>query len=115
MLVGIFAYVMLPNSIATAPFLSEKERVFAVTRLHLDTPSRLALDGRWVILTNQYSVRKTDDDSEHHHEVFRWSEVMRGILSPSTWLSACAYFGILAGLYSFGLFVSSPPLLRSLI
>ena len=33
---------------------------------------------------------------------------MRGILSPSTWLSACAYFGILAGLYSFGLFVSFP-------
>lgn len=86
--VGIFAYFMLPNSIATASFLSEKERSFAVARLHLDTPSRLALDG-----------------SEHHHEVFRWSEVMRGILSPSTWLSACAYFGILAGLYSFGLFL----------
>lgn len=30
---------------------------------------------------------------------------MRGILSISTWLSACAYFGILAGLYSFGLFL----------
>lgn len=42
---------MLPNSIATAPFLKEEERVFAVTRLHLDTPSRLALDGRCVILS----------------------------------------------------------------
>lgn len=29
------------------------------------------------------------------------------MLSPQTWLSALAYFGILAGLYSFGLFVSS--------
>jgi len=86
--VGIFAYIMLPNSIATASFLSEQERVYAVTRLHLDMPSRESLDG-----------------SEHHHEAFRWSEVLRGITSPSTWLSACAYFGILAGLYSFGLFL----------
>jgi hypothetical protein len=56
--------------------------------LHLDLPSRLAQDG-----------------SEHHHEAFQWSEVLRGILSPSTWFSALAYFGILAGLYSFGLFL----------
>lgn len=40
------------------------------------------------------------------HERFSWSEVVRGLLDLSTWLSATAYFGILAGLYSFGLFVS---------
>src|SRR4051812_39281762 len=39
-----------------------------------------------------------------HHEAFKWSEVRRGVLNISTWLSASAYFGILAGLYSFGLF-----------
>lgn len=86
--VGIFAYLMLPNTIATASFLNEDERVFAVTRLHLDMPSRYAADG-----------------TEHHHEAFKWSEVMRGIFTLSTWLSASAYFGILAGLYSFGLFL----------
>ncbi|KAE9381070.1 putative MFS transporter [Stipitochalara longipes BDJ] len=86
--VGVLAYFMLPNSVSTASFLKEEERVFAASRLHLDMPSRLAEDG-----------------SEHRHESFKWSEVARGIFSVSTWLSACAYFGILAGLYSFGLFL----------
>jgi hypothetical protein len=31
--------------------------------------------------------------------------VVRGLLSPSTWLSAIAYFGLLSGIYSFGLFI----------
>lgn len=39
-------------------------------------------------------------------ETFKWSEVRRGIFSPQLWFTATAYFGILAGLYSFGLFVS---------
>jgi hypothetical protein len=38
-------------------------------------------------------------------EKFNWGEVRRGIFSLGTWLTAFAYFGILAGLYSFGLFV----------
>ncbi|KAH8772270.1 putative MFS transporter [Hyaloscypha sp. PMI_1271] len=86
--VGIFAYFMLPNSVSTASFLKKEERVFAATRLRLDMPSRLAEDG-----------------SERSHESFKWSEVARGIFNISTWLSASAYFGILAGLYSFGLFL----------
>lgn len=72
----------------SATFLTPEERVFARSRLHLDMPSRLAQDG-----------------SEHHHEGFQWSEVRRGLFSVSTWLSASAYFGILSGLYSFGLFL----------
>lgn len=82
------AYFLLPNNVETAPFLTPEEQVFARTRLHLDMPSRLAQDG-----------------SDHHHEKFQWSEVLRGIFNLSTWLSASAYFGILAGLYSFGLFL----------
>lgn len=39
-------------------------------------------------------------------ERFKWSEVKRGIFNIQVWLSATAYFGILSGLYSFGLFVS---------
>lgn len=46
-------------------------------------------------------------NSNHAVEHFQWSEVTRGLIDPSTWLSACAYFGILSGLYSFGLFVST--------
>lgn len=41
-------------------------------------------------------------------EKFNWGEVRRGIFSLGTWLTAAAYFGILAGLYSFGLFVRTP-------
>lgn len=39
---------------------------------------------------------------------FMWSEVRRGVMSLQLWLSASAYFAILSGLYSFGLFVRHP-------
>ena len=38
-------------------------------------------------------------------ESFQWSEVRRGILDPRMWMSATAYFSLLSGMYSFGLFV----------
>lgn len=38
-------------------------------------------------------------------EKFRWSEVKRGVLNIQIWLTATAYFAILSGLYSFGLFL----------
>jgi hypothetical protein len=41
-------------------------------------------------------------------ERFRWSEVRRGLFNVQVWLTATAYFGILSGLYSFGLFVRVP-------
>lgn len=49
-----------------------------------------------------------DDQSNgisSENESLKWSEVVRGISDIRMWLSALAYFGILAGLYSFGLFV----------
>ncbi|KAL5321281.1 hypothetical protein ACEPPN_012096 [Leptodophora sp. 'Broadleaf-Isolate-01'] len=86
--VGFMSYFLLPNNVETASFLKADERVFASARLHQDGPSRLTQDG-----------------SERQHEAFQWSEVVRGVCNISTWLSALAYFGILAGLYSFGLFL----------
>lgn len=38
-------------------------------------------------------------------EKFRWSEVKRGVVNLQLWLTATAYFAILSGLYSFGLFL----------
>lgn len=38
-------------------------------------------------------------------EKFRWSEVKRGVFNVQIWLTATAYFAILSGLYSFGLFL----------
>ncbi|KAH8676492.1 major facilitator superfamily domain-containing protein [Tricladium varicosporioides] len=84
---GVGAYFLLPNSVDTASFLKPEEQAFARQRLHLDMPTNTA-----------------QNESEPY-ESFQWGEVLRGILSPSTWLSATAYFSILAGLYSFGLFL----------
>jgi hypothetical protein len=38
-------------------------------------------------------------------EKFSWGEVRRGVFNVQVWLTSTAYFAILAGLYSFGLFV----------
>lgn len=43
-------------------------------------------------------------------ERFKWSEVRRGVFNLQVWLTATAYFAILSGLYSFGLFVGLPHL-----
>lgn len=83
--IGAAAYFFLPNSVSTAKFLSEQERLVAQSRL---------------------SSGKTSV------EEFRWSEVVRGIVNLQLWLSATAYFAILAGLYSFGLFL--PTIIKGL-
>ncbi|GAB7353004.1 hypothetical protein MBLNU459_g3565t2 [Dothideomycetes sp. NU459] len=85
--VGAAAYFLLPNDVASARFLTIEEREFAVYRLTHDTSSRLP------------SNHATEE------ERFRWSEVGRGVVSIQLWLSASAYFAILSGLYSFGLFL----------
>ncbi|KXJ89086.1 major facilitator superfamily domain-containing protein [Microdochium bolleyi] len=89
--VGIAAYFFLPNSVSTAKFLTAEQKVLAYNRIH--------------------GTLHGDDGQERYllflasREKFSWSEVVRGLLSPQTWLSALAYFGILSGLYSFGLFL----------
>ncbi|KAH6660757.1 major facilitator superfamily transporter [Truncatella angustata] len=85
-LVGIATFFLLPNGLSTAKFLTPEERQFALNRLR----------------------SSTDQSNAREHEAtekFSWSEVARGVFSWQTWLTACAYFGILSGLYSFGLFL----------
>ncbi|KAL2176739.1 major facilitator superfamily domain-containing protein [Thermothelomyces heterothallicus CBS 202.75] len=84
------AYLLLPTSIATASYLNEEEKSFALRRLQGLTPS--ARDDRF-------------DPVREREEEFKWSEVRRGIFNIQVWLSATAYFAILSGLYSFGLFL----------
>ncbi|KAI1383817.1 MFS general substrate transporter [Hypoxylon trugodes] len=86
-LVGIAAYFLLPNGAGSAKFLTPEERQHAVNRLHED---RGHGDG---------------NREKESTESFAWSEVGRGVFSLQTWFTACAYFGILSGLYSFGLFL----------
>ncbi|KKY19946.1 putative major facilitator superfamily transporter [Phaeomoniella chlamydospora] len=89
--VGIASYFLLPNGLSSARFLTDEEREYGVQRL-----------------ANDKSKGQTGSTGESV-EKFQWSEVARGFFSVQTWLSASAYFAILSGLYSFGLFVSSSP------
>ncbi|KZL70530.1 major facilitator superfamily transporter [Colletotrichum tofieldiae] len=83
---GIIAAIGLPNNLATAKILTAEEREWASLRLQSN------VEGRF----NSASERE---------ERFRWSEVGRGVFNIQVWLSATAYFAILSGLYSFGLFL----------
>ncbi|KAL4937699.1 hypothetical protein BDV06DRAFT_215677 [Aspergillus oleicola] len=83
---GCLSYFALPNSIETAPFLTEDERIWARERIRLENPHI------------QGALRAEE-------ESLAWSEVRRGLLEPQMWFSATAYFAILSGLYSFGLFL----------
>lgn len=83
--------------------MTAEEKEFGRERLMLDNPR--TPDGCVVrgclpsLLANVNSTLASEQDS------FRWSEVARGVLDLQVWLSATAYFAILSGLYSFGLFV----------
>ncbi|KAL0933722.1 major facilitator superfamily transporter [Colletotrichum truncatum] len=83
---GVIAAIGLPNSLATAKILTEEEREWAIQRLQGHAGDRFNL-------------------ASEREEKFRWSEVGRGVLNVQVWLSSTAYFAILSGLYSFGLFL----------
>ncbi|KAK4231833.1 putative major facilitator superfamily transporter [Podospora fimiseda] len=88
---GVIAYSFLPTSLATARFLTAEEKEFASLRL-------------------QGMTRMTKGDERFNpvlerEERFKWSEVKRGISNLQVWFTATAYFAILSGLYSFGLFL----------
>ncbi|KAJ5594584.1 uncharacterized protein N7459_000792 [Penicillium hispanicum] len=84
---GVLSYIVLPNTLESASFLTADEKEFGRARLMLDNP------------------RAPDGTLASEQDSFRWSEVARGVLDLQVWLSATAYFAILSGLYSFGLFL----------
>lgn len=87
-LCGVIAYFVLPNNLESCTSLTAEEKAYARRRLLVEKP--VQLDG---------TVQ------EDKIERFAWSEVIRGILNIQVWLTASAYFAILSGLYSFGLFL----------
>ncbi|KAF7712371.1 Uncharacterized protein PECH_003315 [Penicillium ucsense] len=91
---GILSFLALPNSIDSASFLTAEEKDFGRERLIMDNP------------VQQTGTIAAEVDA------FKWSEVRRGILDPQVWFSASAYFAILSGLYSFGLFL--PTIIQNL-
>lgn len=95
-MVAIIAYFLLPNGLGSVKFLSPDERAWALQRLANDKPAS----------------NPSEDGDISGAERFKWSEVRRGAFSPQTLLTASAYFGILSGLYSFGLFL--PTIIKDL-
>jgi MFS family permease len=75
--IGFCSFFLLPNSIESARFLTPEQKTHARYRI----------------------------EESIVQEPFEWAEVKRGILNLQVWLSALAYFAILCGLYSFGLFL----------
>ena len=93
--IGVGSYFLLPNSVSSASFLKPEERELAKRRLGNDTSAHLS-----------------HGQQTEGVEKFRWSEVRRGIFNIQLWLTATAYFAILAALYSFGLFL--PTIIKGL-
>ncbi|OAA66056.1 major facilitator superfamily transporter [Cordyceps fumosorosea ARSEF 2679] len=85
-IVAAFSYLGLPNSLQEASFLTKEEQQWAVDRLEQDGGGRFSR-------------------ALERAEPFQWSEVRRGMSNVQVWLSSTAYFAILSGLYSFGLFL----------
>ncbi|KAI1340233.1 major facilitator superfamily domain-containing protein [Xylariaceae sp. FL0016] len=90
---GFTSYWLLPDGAGSAKFLTPEERQIAVRRLHTQGAG---------------NGNREREDSEK----FSWGEVRRGVFGLQTWLTALAYFGILSGLYSFGLFL--PTIIKGL-
>ncbi|PNP83968.1 hypothetical protein FNYG_02656 [Fusarium nygamai] len=81
---GSIVFFTLPNNLTTARYFTPEEREWAVKRLEQDRGTTMASE---------------------LDEKFSWGEVRRGVLNVQVWLTSTAYFAILAGLYSFGLFL----------
>jgi len=76
--ISVMSYFVLPNSIETAGFLTSAEKECGRARV---------------------------EEANEVNETFEWTEVRRGIFNMQVWLSASAYFALLSGIYSFGLFL----------
>ncbi|KAK0609400.1 putative MFS transporter [Immersiella caudata] len=83
-LCAAFTWYMLPNTLDTASFLTQEEKDCAIAR--------------------QSGIENGTGNGEGS-ERFSWGEVCRACAYPLTWLSACAYFGLLSTIYSIGLFL----------
>ncbi|TCD70800.1 hypothetical protein EIP91_001490 [Steccherinum ochraceum] len=117
-LLSIVAVFCLPRGIASAKFLTDEERQFALTRLReadiarIDAPSRGSTEKIDVTAddlekkspaTSTAPVYEIYDD----HEQFEWREVVRGICDPQTLMMSVSGLGMLCSAYSFAYFLPS--------
>ncbi|KAH8923191.1 MFS transporter [Atractiella rhizophila] len=94
--IGVITSFILPQSLATAKFLTPEERDFA------SMP--------WLPFSRRHP-RHTKPQQQPHQpkpeikEPFEWKEVRRGIFDVQTWLTGLSYLGLCMSLYSFSLFL----------
>jgi MFS family permease len=98
MVIAILVYWALPKSLSTARFFTPQQRAWAIKRLQAPALGKDQVDA--------FHPRNEQE------EEFSWSEVRRGLFNISTWLSALAYFGLLAGIYSLSIFL--PTIINSM-
>jgi MFS family permease len=104
-LLATIAIYTLPVDVASARFLTEEEREYALRRLKADCE---------LASTNDELVSGKIDHSQEfipnceylmsEEEVFEWRELWRGFLDIQTWLLGLAFTGMVTGLYSFSFF-----------
>ncbi|PPQ69879.1 hypothetical protein CVT24_003214 [Panaeolus cyanescens] len=118
-LIGIGAALILPESLATAKFLTEEERIFAVQRFRLDNTVTISLTSGPETPSKSDEEKNSEERVEHvdvsqtlevlrnetPEERFEWREVVRGITEIQVWLTGIAYFGLIVSLYSYSLFL----------
>ncbi|KAL2197060.1 putative MFS transporter [Corynascus similis CBS 632.67] len=81
---AVFTWVVLPNTLETAGFLTREERNIGMARL---------------------SGVQHGTGNKEGSEKFSMFEVARAFRYPLTWLTAGAYFGLLSAIYSIGVFL----------
>ncbi|KAK7470670.1 hypothetical protein VKT23_002092 [Stygiomarasmius scandens] len=117
-IVGVIAAVFLPASIATASFLTEEEKEFALRRMRADAATTVTAARTDRSDRDSPSLNEKAEDSKierttspqpviinSEDEVFEWREVRRGLVDVQTWLTGMAYFAFIVSLYSYSLFL----------
>ncbi|KAI0313917.1 MFS general substrate transporter [Amylostereum chailletii] len=118
-LIGLVTVAVLPAGLATASFLTDEERAFALQRFRAATrtttsapllePSRpitdLGKDGEEIKIKTQDAGPRAEATINQEEEQFEWREVIRGLLEIQAWLTGISYLGIIVSLYSYSLFL----------
>ncbi|KXN90243.1 hypothetical protein AN958_04034 [Leucoagaricus sp. SymC.cos] len=116
-LAGLFAAYVLPADLASAPFLTEEERDFAVRRFRSDgklAELSLGTEGASMpdVKAEKGARSQTESvrsvvllETQQDNEKFEWREVIRGCMDIQVWLTGLAYLGLVVSLYSYSLFL----------
>ncbi|KAK2460028.1 hypothetical protein APHAL10511_007951 [Amanita phalloides] len=131
---GFVTGILLPTDMASARFLTDEERKYAMWRLKQDSvlpnadsalshsfpgPSNTATNENVVmeaepgqdnfVKGRQRAIVETNSISSvvtiNDEEQFEWGEFWRGFFDIQAWLSGVGFFGLLVSLYSFSFFL----------